>query len=278
MSQLGQLFGVHHNEDAKEVGYTADEFRSLSAKEQLEIMQTWFHERFEDPVHELPYNSREGGYQYINGGPVDANEELQDEFGTVVDLNLIEEAVKELEVDGIYDWSPRRNGEDYYDEEDLVLPDGVVDADAKWPPIVVTPVSLNDARKSVEKRLSELETAIAPFLTGVPGIGHNNPPSEIDADSPLKKADAAQINIAIYNIKIELPKDDPDEVKIAEQVGIFSKAANALRKWIGARLTNAADVVVGGIAALTITNARTLLEALGGAVESISKWIELLPW
>ncbi len=60
-------------------------------------MRTWFYQNYEDPVELCPYESAEGGYQYIYGGPYEANEELSSEFGGVVDDDVIEELSDELD-------------------------------------------------------------------------------------------------------------------------------------------------------------------------------------
>ena len=44
----------------------------LTHDERVEAMKEWFWENFEDPANETPYESREGGYQWIWGGPFDA--------------------------------------------------------------------------------------------------------------------------------------------------------------------------------------------------------------
>jgi AcrR family transcriptional regulator len=63
---------------------------------QRAVMRTWFLERYENPEESTPYDSEEGGYVYIWGGPCDAWEELEAEFsGTVLD-NVIQELAREL--------------------------------------------------------------------------------------------------------------------------------------------------------------------------------------
>lgn len=52
----------------------------------VKAMVEWFHMNFEDPAHNTPYESAEGGYQWIWGGPYDAEEELQDAFPTLTHL------------------------------------------------------------------------------------------------------------------------------------------------------------------------------------------------
>lgn len=83
-------------------------------------MVEWFHERYEDPAQRLPYISKEGGYQWIYGGPYDAREVLADNFPKESE-EIIEAAVEEIESDGLTDWAPVSKpedyGENYYEEE-----------------------------------------------------------------------------------------------------------------------------------------------------------------
>lgn len=76
---------------------TASALKKADHELQKEVMQVWFYGHFEDPVHSCPYNSQEGGYQFIYGGPYEANEELQNEFSDIVPYEVIEELADELE-------------------------------------------------------------------------------------------------------------------------------------------------------------------------------------
>ena len=73
--------------------------------DQLDAMRRWFFRNYEDPVESCPHDSGEGGYQYIYGGPFDAREQLDTEFGGFIDDELIEELASELE-----DISPEWSG------------------------------------------------------------------------------------------------------------------------------------------------------------------------
>src|SRR5262245_31613642 len=54
---------------------------ALEARDQrIDEMVEWFHSNYEDPANHMPYESAEGGYQWIWGGPYDASDVLQDEF------------------------------------------------------------------------------------------------------------------------------------------------------------------------------------------------------
>jgi len=84
----------------------------MEKERQIGIMRHWFYQRYEDPVHSMPYDSAEGGYAFLNGGPFDAREILEDEFSGIVAEEAIEELTHELEMECI-EWTRT----DSYDQE-----------------------------------------------------------------------------------------------------------------------------------------------------------------
>ena len=68
-----------------------------------EEMAEWFLSIYEDPCHHVPYESKEGGYQYVFGGPYDAEEALGDEFPGASDAD-IKAALKIIEEEGGPEW------------------------------------------------------------------------------------------------------------------------------------------------------------------------------
>jgi hypothetical protein len=116
------------NDYATERGYWLPEYEYQMSPEDLknsdrdtqtEVMRTWFFEHFEDPANSTPYESAEGGYIYIWGGPYDAQEELEDEFSGVVPFEVIEELANELS-ETSFAWTGIPSGEDF---DDYVLED-----------------------------------------------------------------------------------------------------------------------------------------------------------
>ena len=67
-----------------------------------EEMADWFFSHYKDPADGVPYESKEGGYQYIFGGPYDPMDVLQEEFPNA-DFKLIEEAADTIYSDG-FEW------------------------------------------------------------------------------------------------------------------------------------------------------------------------------
>jgi hypothetical protein len=78
--------------------------RRIAAPDYVPVDQMieWFRGVFKDPADGVPYNSGEGGYQYINGGPYDALEELSAQFPNALPDEL-EAAASELEAES-YEW------------------------------------------------------------------------------------------------------------------------------------------------------------------------------
>lgn len=87
--------------------------KSAPCELQIEAMRRWFSDRYEDPANETPYNGSEGGYQFINGGPCDPNDEIQARFGHVVDYELIDELIQELHAEVGDQWAPIRMDYDH---------------------------------------------------------------------------------------------------------------------------------------------------------------------
>lgn len=56
-----------------------EEIRDMDAPEASDMVE-WFFRLYTDPANGVPYNGREGGYMYTNGGPYDAEDELRENF------------------------------------------------------------------------------------------------------------------------------------------------------------------------------------------------------
>ncbi|TOI48796.1 hypothetical protein CGI59_21990 [Vibrio parahaemolyticus] len=122
LSKLLELFSVQNDviqealeaeEDSKNQLLAILRKRALIRKERngnyteveaIQTMKGWFYARFKNPVECCPFESKEGGYQYIWGGPFDAEEELFNEFSGDIDERYIMKAVNEIEED-CTEWS-----------------------------------------------------------------------------------------------------------------------------------------------------------------------------
>lgn len=108
-------FGLQH--EAPEDDNGADDAGDVDRQARIDAMVEWFFERFEDPANRLPYETREGGYQWIDGGPYDAREEIEDNFSDEPE-DIVQAAVDKIESEGLFDWAAVPRPEDYGDYAD----------------------------------------------------------------------------------------------------------------------------------------------------------------
>ena len=91
-----------------------DQLAGFSEDEQKHVVKHWFHQHYEDPAENTPYESAEGGYIYIWGGPHCAEEVLYSEFGDVLPYERIEQIADELESEhGVTEWASIPGPEDF---------------------------------------------------------------------------------------------------------------------------------------------------------------------
>jgi hypothetical protein len=77
-----------------------------SIDSKVEEMKDWFLSNYEPPENSLPYESKEGGYFYIWGGPYELEDVMFDEYGTNVSEHLIRLCIEEIEEEyGVIEWS-----------------------------------------------------------------------------------------------------------------------------------------------------------------------------
>ena len=88
---------------------TPSQLKRLGREKQIAYMVHWFRGMFEDPQNEMPYATDKEShynYEYIWGGPYDANDELGDQFCGIVSDEVIKAAVEIVQNDGIHEWAP----------------------------------------------------------------------------------------------------------------------------------------------------------------------------
>ena len=92
-----------------------EDLPSLDPAIQVDVMETWFRTLYEDPAERTPYESREGGYIWIWGGPYEASEVLGDEFSGTVDQDVIDSLVQNLDSE-CGSWAATERPGDYEDD------------------------------------------------------------------------------------------------------------------------------------------------------------------
>ena len=241
----------YYSEDDQEVGVTPSQLKRLGKAKQFAYMRFWFNRNFEDPSNETPYNSEEGGFQYVWGGPYNALEQLGDEFGDIVPHERIEQVAERVERGGIIDWAPGRDHPDHQRAQEEFQADQMAQEDQQ-PPLedllatvadrITAGVSphFGDAWEIGERRrildgLARLETALRrPELPA--GIGHNNPPPD---DEEIPDNIRSDIATSSETIREELAKATPGLHAIAGATARLLAAG----RWFAGKGEVAADAI-----------------------------------
>lgn len=271
-------------------GYSADELRAMSSKDQVAAMVEWFERQFEDPQNETPYNKELGGYVYLWGGPFDANDQIQEEFSEAVDFDTMMVAVERVQDDGTVEWAPQTGG-DFYEhpeEDDRVASGEIVDGDGDWPPIIPDQEPIPpepEARADVIRRLDELEAMVQPLLDtfeveaqAPPMMGHNNPPEELELVQAVPREEWLRIKAAMDEIRQQTTIEQPDIESVERSNNRLLAAATALAGWIRQRITAAVDAGVAIGVAYGIANPEAAKAALISTAQAVQTWIASMPW
>lgn len=238
-------YGLEHEpENAFEPGELREQIQSnpnwileLTQAGIIQHLVNWFHHFYTDPANETPYESSEGGYIYIYGGPYSAEDEIRENFEGLVPEDAILRAVAEIERDGIFDWAPSSNHPDqrsfveehetdgsFYDEYSF---EQLIDAAASASSNYVGSTPELEARSEAIKAIAEVRQSLPPPKKHG-GIGHNNPPEPLDLDQQQVES----VSEGLEKIEKELSLEGPDIEKIAANASFLAKTA----KWAAKKL------------------------------------------
>jgi hypothetical protein len=160
----------------------------------VEAVKEWFFSNFEDPVENTPYDSREGGYQYIWGGPYDTREIFSDYLSDLPEA-VAEEIINDLE-----------QTTDQWTVSDKRLYDEAPPEPSSYDELQIALNNLEDAL-----------TQVHPYSSA---IGGNHPPEEIGVP-PYRDEEKRSIIQAIEILRQpeeELDKDPKQAEEAAEKL------------------------------------------------------------
>lgn len=235
--------------------------------EKRELMIQWFSENFEDPAVRTPYESAEGGYQWIWGGPYEARDELYSMFGDLVSESLIEEVAEEVEREGLTDWAPVSSPDDYDETEPPDEP-ATLDIYLDEPGSRYGTAAEREVRKKASIALERLEKIIK--KRQAIGIGHNQPPEAMDVP------DLPEVQKAVAELKLEFYKPNPAIAKIKRWAKPLRDALVVASKWAARKADRAVDAAMTPIGAGSGTYVLTqLFPPIHDAFSAIIEWLEI---
>lgn len=252
-------------------GWNSEDLESLDRETQTDILEAWFHRNFEDPAENTPHDSSEGGYQWIWGGPHDAEEELQCEFAPLgVSDEVIGEVVEEVTRDGLFLWAPtydRHEWEDPAAEDWFPLPlDGAV---------FLYPPEEELSRQNVLERVEALEQRLASLEGNPPVVGSNESPWATERP-PFSTDDYSSIVRAAEHIRRQGEAVEPDQDLLNEEASQLKALAVSLGHWLRDRLTAGADAFMKVIGAAAAAALLGLYEELVHVCQAVVHWITRL--
>jgi hypothetical protein len=265
-------------EDGSQWGVTRTAFRRMRKDNKRELMIQWFHEHFEDPAENTPYESAEGGYQWIWGGPCDTREELENKFGGIVSESLIDEVTKQLDRNGPGEWAPVQKPEDWED----------IDWSERFDEPTPLNLYLDEASphygsKEEREARSKAETALTHLKSSLErrrpvGIGHNQPPDEIESH------DVQEVREAARELQLEFAQPNPKISEVKRWATPIRDALIACGKWSAQKLDKAVDATATAIGTavgttlgvgLTAIILNQCFPSLHNAFDAIINWLEI---
>lgn len=260
--------------------------KALTKASLVKHLVDWFHYFYEDPANETPYNSREGGYLYIKGGPYSAEEELRENFEGAVPEEAILSAVEEIQSDGLFDWAPSHRHpasiEFYEDavEEDYSLREfsfeELKEIASNGQGSGLGSEEEKAARAAVLEQIVALKNDL-PKPAAHGGIGHNHPPLEFE----LEGEELEKVSESVETIEAELASEEPNVEVVAQKASLLRKTVG----WIAGKIDTTVEAfcksfgtTLGAAAALSVPAAVLALPYWGKLavlLESLKTWLLL---
>ena len=229
--------------DDPECSVTTEGLKRLGRETQIVYLVHWFQGMFEDPANETPYDKREGGYQYVWGGPYEARDEFHREFGGVVPDDVIDAAVSEVERTGIVYWAPGPNHPNHKARMDEAMANGHEPPRTTLEDIRARLASgtgpkfgssLEDVcRASLRNEIAQLRHLVERDAPVHGGIGHNRPPEHLALSVEL----TVEVKQTIEEIDVEVAKSAPNVEAVVESTSRLGKVL----AWLGEKLDKSVD-------------------------------------
>ncbi|EFI53562.1 hypothetical protein [Afipia sp. 1NLS2] len=258
-------------DDGSQFGVSRTSFRRMRNADKRELMVQWFHQNFEDPAQRTSYVSAEGGYIWNHGGPCDARDELYNAFGDMVSEKLIEEVAQEVEADGLTDWAPTPKRDDYDDHYN-----SSEDKRASFHNFSDEPTADYGSASDLEAR-ERARTVLRGLLDILDapravGIGHNNPPDEID-DSDV----VATLREPVLSLYLELGKASPSISRVRKFGAALSHAAIVSIKWVAKKIDLTIDTTIkAGVPVVGTIVAATYNDEIHKAIDAAITWLSIV--
>lgn len=251
----------------------APSLEGMDSEERVDAMVAWFYENFEDPANETPYESAEGGYLYIHGGPYEAEDYIPDHFPDATEEEVTE-AIDRLNGDGP-EFAPAGH---------RVLPPEEDDEPYEVPPLSVRLEALSGQLEEIRGHVTEmlaLQRREREEREGPPPPGHNNPP-------PDAEPDLYEVLDSVREVEGELAKpgreDAADPIVLERAEGRFNRFLSWLRdlggeapkKFVLGAIGAAGGVIGKAAMDYALNHQAEIIASCQAAAGTVSHWLMMV--
>ena len=183
-------------------------------------------------------------------------------------MALIDEVADEVERGGQTDWAPVHTVEDWEDIDSPDDPPSLNDFSDEPSEAYGTPLD-REARARVKAALNELQDALdkPPPI----GIGHNQPPEEIEPE------EIKRLGPAVRHLRAEFDKPNPSIVFIKQWAKPVREALIASAKWAGRKVDKGVDAGTKALGAgLGLWLWTRISPSLHNAFNAIIEWLHIV--
>jgi hypothetical protein len=243
----------------------AEEEEAEQRSAAIEQMVDWFHEQFEDPANDTPWDGEDKQYVFMWGGPFEAGDVVGSQFSSEFKSDWVEAAVEQIEKDGIYEWAPTSSG-DFYDHPDPEPENQDEVPSGDQATLVATILS----------RLDDIEARLDMLPASPLAIGHNQPPDDIGLP-PYNDETREELRLAIATVRVELSEPAPDPEKLVPAESKFRAVGTAFLGWAAKKADVAVDEVIKNSIKLAIWTevAHLLLDTAADLLKMLRPFLHL---
>lgn len=198
--------------------------------EAFDLIEDWFNENFEDPVHGMPYDGREGGYLYTHGGPYEADDILYRVYGDRLSDSERAEIADRLNEESDA-WVPSGARRLPPDDDDGEWDQADWDR-SKW---TKPDTAAAAAHAEMLSHIEAVEQTLTTIDADHGGMGHNKPPEVMERLPPLP-IDREEMGRALAVLKSQPVRPEPGAfVSIEAALKVIGGTAAKVAAWHAAR-------------------------------------------
>ncbi|MEQ8391279.1 MAG: hypothetical protein RIB30_09835 [Thalassospira sp.] len=254
------------------------EVHSLSPQRQRELIEHWFYYLFEALSDERLNSTDKHRYPFDQRTAYKARDVILNEYIEIADRNVILDVISKVQDSGGAVWGPGPSHPDRgglvggdrraLDPAELGLPFGErepladhdqIDARLERGGRTSFGTTYERAvRRSILARAADLQALLAkpaPKTTTHGGIGHNQPPSDIELDEEHKE----ELKEAVETISEQLGREQPDVRKVSRA----ARTIQSIGKWVAQKLDMTLDTFLKSLATALGTSAAAAITAAG---------------